>query len=287
MIGGMSAPTGPLDLEHLSRWVGSRETATDRFDARRAQQLAASLDLPPEPLVDGADLPPLWHWIYGTPVFRLSESGPDGHLRRGEFLPPVPLPRRMWAGGRFEWRRLPRLGEAFRRESTVEGVTPKQGRAGTLVFVRVRHEVHAGADLALTEWHDIVYRDLGGGGGAAAAAPRDETARRAIVPTGVLLFRYSALTFNSHRIHYDRRYCVEEEGYPGLVVHGPLMATLMAQVAWDERGHACPAGFRFRALAPVFDGTEIEACARRTPAESVTWIRARGGALAMEGAMTW
>jgi 3-methylfumaryl-CoA hydratase len=166
-------------------------------------------------------------------------------------------------------------------------VTPRPGRSGLLVFVKVRHDVHAGSDVVLTEWQDLVYRELGGGAAAPSPAPGDETARKALVPGDVLLFRYSALTLNSHRIHYDRRYCVQEEGYPGLVVHGPLLATLMARLAWDEGGRACPARLRFRARRPVFDGTPIEVCSRRAAGESATWIRTAGGELAMEGTVTW
>jgi 3-methylfumaryl-CoA hydratase len=278
-----------IDLAALRDWVGREEIVEDGFELPRAQQLAATLNRDPAALVIGAVLPPLWHWIYGTPAFRLDQSGADGHAKRGGFLPPVPLPRRMWAAGRFAWNRLPRLGEAYRRTSRVESVELKEGKSGTLVFVGVQHEIEAGGELALTEWHDIVYRDLPAPGAAPVtgeSARSDETRATTLVPDDVLLFRYSALTFNSHRIHYDRRYCVEEEGYPGLVVHGPLMATLLATQAWDEAGQRTPRSFDFRARSPVFDGTPMAICTKSQAKQAETWVRA-AGRVALDGAMQW
>ncbi|RYY75790.1 MAG: acyl-CoA dehydrogenase, partial [Comamonadaceae bacterium] len=203
----------------------------------------------------GAELPPLWHWLYFLPRHRQSELGADGHAKLGGFLPPVPLPRRMWAGGRLEWHAPLRVGEAVRRVSRISGVTHKAGRTGDLVFVLVKHEVHNAQGLALTEEHDIVYR--------APARPGDPVPppqvaaqgewSREIVPDPVLLFRYSALTFNGHRIHYDRSYVTEVEGYPGLVVHGPLIATLLADLARRQRPDATLRRFAFKAVRPTHD----------------------------------
>ena len=261
------------------------------------RQLAASLDLDPAPFTDGAELPPLWHWIFTTPLSPLREAGPDGHPARGGFLPPVPLPRRMWAGSQLEWLRAPRLGEPLRRESKVESVDMKQGKSGTLVFVKVRHEWRSGASLLMREGQDIVYREAPPAARAKPSAPAEapvwreplgaNPARCALVPNDVLLFRYSALTFNSHRIHYDRRYCLEVEGYPGLVVHGPLMATVMATLAWLQAGRRAPRAYSFRALAPVFDGEAIGVTCARESAGAKTEVRKADGTLAQAGEMAW
>ncbi|HET9763752.1 MAG TPA: MaoC family dehydratase N-terminal domain-containing protein, partial [Casimicrobiaceae bacterium] len=245
--------TSDLDAEALQRWVGKSETRTDVIDARPVELLSATLDRDDPPPRRGDALPPLWHWLYFLPVYRQSEVGADGHAKRGGFLPPVPLPRRMWAGSRIEWHRPLAVGDEVSRESRIVSVTPKSGRSGALVFVVVRHEVSRGAELALSEEHDIVYRELRGpdAGAGAAAPPASERAAwtRRIVPDDVLLFRYSALTFNSHRIHYDRRYVTEVEGYPGLVVHGPLLATLLVDLVRRNRPDVALERFEFRALA--------------------------------------
>ena len=222
-----------LDIAELKAWTGRQEVREDVVTPVPVAALAATLDRDDPAPAPGTPLPPLWHWLYFLPLHRQSELGPDGHAKRGGFLPPVPLPRRMWAGGRFDFRRPLRVGDAIRRTSTIADVGLKEGRTGPLVFVLVRHEVATGEGVALVEEHDIVYRDLPEPG-EAAPAPRparaDAAWRRDIHPDDVLLFRYSALTFNGHRIHYDRRYVTEVEGYPGLIVHGPLLATLLVDL---------------------------------------------------------
>ncbi|MGA8051649.1 MAG: MaoC family dehydratase N-terminal domain-containing protein [Burkholderiales bacterium] len=292
---------GALDLDHLRGWVGRSETLYDRCDTARVRQLAATLDMELASWRDGAELPPLWHWIFHTPVTPMAEVGPDGHMARGGFLPPVPLPRRMWAGSRIEWHRMPRLGEPLRRDSRVESVEMKQGRSGTLVFVSVLHELRSADALLLTEGQDIVYRDAPAGAhprpnppavppvwrdsleSAAAGVPAHCT----LVPDDVLLFRYSALTFNSHRIHYDRRHCLETEGYPGLVVQGPLLATLMATLAWLQAGRRTPRRYAFRAQSPVFDGETIAVHSAAEGGSAKTEVRKSDGTAAMAGEMGW
>jgi 3-methylfumaryl-CoA hydratase len=191
-------------------------------------------------------------------VHQQSEIGPDGHARRGGFLPPVELPRRMWAGGRFSFRSPIRVGDEIVRTSTIDDVVSKVGRTGPLVFVTVRHEVRANgaADPALVEFHDIVYRAERSPDEVEpppTPAPTGAPWQREVVPDDVLLFRYSALTFNGHRIHYDRRYVTEVEGYPGLIVHGPLLATLLLDLVRRNASDAEVATFRFRAARPTFD----------------------------------
>jgi 3-methylfumaryl-CoA hydratase len=230
--------------------------------------LAATLDHPAAPLATGTPLPPLWHWLYFLPLRRASEIGPDGHARRGGFLPPVPLPRRMWAGSAFEFHAPLRVGDAVERRSTIESVTSKAGRSGALVFVKLRRELHAnGAEApALVEFHDIVYRAAKAPGDAEPApqpAPTGADWRREIVPDEVLLFRYSALTFNGHRIHCDRRYVTGVEGYPGLVLHGPLIAMLLLDLLRREAPRAEVTAFRFKAVRPTFDGHPFTVNGRR------------------------
>lgn len=260
----LSASLSPDDIARCQAWQGRSETMTDCLTAAPVAGLSATLDRDdPTPHATtaedmGTELPPLWHWLYFLPRHRQSELGPDGHARRGGFLPPVPLPRRMWAGGRLTW--LPdnplRVGQDVQRTSRIESVTHKSGRSGELVFVLVRHEVHNANGLALTEEHDIVYRPAPTPGEPAPSptvAESGATWQRDIVPDDVLLFRYSALTFNGHRIHYDRQYVTQVEGYPGLVVHGPLIATLLVDLVRRHQPDARLLSFSFRAVRPTFD----------------------------------
>ncbi|NPC58038.1 FAS1-like dehydratase domain-containing protein [Caenimonas soli] len=257
----MSHPSriDPALLSRLQGWIGKTEVLEDEITAAPPRALTASLDRDDPPPERGTALPALWHWLYFLPVYRASEIGPDGHARRGSFLPPVPLPRRMWAGGRLQWEPANplRVGDAARRVSTVASITHKAGRTGDLLFVTVRHELHNARGLAMTEEHDIVYRAAPLPGEPAPPPVASEAGaawQRELTPDEVLLFRYSALTFNGHRIHYDRRYVTETEGYPGLVVHGPLIATLLMDLLRRERPRAAVRSFEFKALRPSFDG---------------------------------
>ncbi len=244
--------------EDLKSWIGRSEAIEDTIYPTPVVALTATLDHPAAPTPVGTALAPLWHWLYFLPMHRQSDIGADGHARRGGFLPPVPLPRRMWAGSQFEFRAPIRVGDRAVRTSTIEDVSTKDGRTGRLVFVKVRHEVrcNGSADAALVEFHDIVYREAQGPNDVAPppqAAPQEAAWRREIVPDDVLLFRYSALTFNGHRIHYDRQYVTQVEGYPGLIVHGPLIATLLMDLLRRQLPDADVASFRFKAVRPTFD----------------------------------
>ena len=245
----------PELLAQLRSWEGRSETLHDEITAAPVRNLSATLDRDDPAPVAGTELPPLWHWLYFLPGHRQSELGPDGHARRGGFLPPVPLPRRMWAGGRLQWHAPLRVGDKVERTSRIASVTHKAGRSGDLVFVLVQHEVRNRQGIALTEEHDIVYRPAAKPGDPVPPpqpAPRDAAWSREIVPDDVLLFRYSALTFNGHRIHYDRKYVTEVEGYPGLIVHGPLIATLLVDLARREQARPLRS-FSFKAVRPTFD----------------------------------
>lgn len=247
-------------LAHLQSWQGRSETLADSITAAPVAALSATLDREDPGPADGTALPPLWHWMYFLPHARQSELGPDGHPRRGGFLPPVPLPRRMWAGGRLRWEagNALQVGQKVQRRSTIGSVSHKSGRSGELLFVLVEHAYSNDQGLALTEEHDIVYRAAAQPGDPAPTPQKppldgQQTWSRTIVPDDVLLFRYSALTFNGHRIHYDRRYVTGVEGYPGLIVHGPLIATLLLDLLRRELPQARVLSFEFKAVRPTFD----------------------------------
>jgi 3-methylfumaryl-CoA hydratase len=243
-------------------WIGRSETVDDIATATPYAALAATLDWPAAAVAQrpaaGTAVPYLWHWLYFLPIYAQSEIGADGHAKRGGFLPPVPLPRRMWAGSDFQFHEPLLVGDALARTSTIIDVKEKSGRTGNLIFVKVRHEIrrNGAQSVALTEHHNIVYRDAARPDDIApppVAAPSEFIWERRMVPDDVLLFRYSALTFNGHRIHYDRKYVTEVEGYPGLIVHGPLIATLLMDLLRRHMPSAQVDKFEFKAVRPTFD----------------------------------
>ncbi|RFU45146.1 MaoC family dehydratase N-terminal domain-containing protein [Paraburkholderia sp. DHOC27] len=250
---------------NLDAWLEKREVAKDDITAFPLKAMTATLDQ-----VDaGNSVPPLWHWLYFLPVSPLAEAGPDGHPERGGFLPPVPLPRRMWAGGRLTFHAPLQVGERAVRTSTIVNIEDKTGRSGRLVFVTVQHDIEVAGELRIEEEHDIVYRDAPQAGAAApraevkaTLAPAGETWARTVHADPVMLFRYSALTFNSHRIHYDYPYVTEVEGYPGLVVHGPLIATLLVDLVRRELPDAVLQSFSFKALRPTFGDHPFTVCGK-------------------------
>jgi 3-methylfumaryl-CoA hydratase len=273
------------EINPWQEWVGREEHHADRITAAPLRALAATLDRDDPLPVDGDPIPPLAHWLYFLPVALARDIGPDGHPRRGGFLPPVELPRRMWAGGRLQFVHPLRVGEVITRNSRIADIKVKSGRSGALVFVTVRHVIANERGIALTEEHDIVYRDLppsDAPGTAPTSAPSDQAFSREIVPDPVLLFRYSALTFNGHRIHYDRSYVTEVEGYPGLIVHGPLIATLLLDLLRRQFPAAQVTRFGFRAVGPVFDIHSFTVCGRPDGAKRFRlWARDHAGLLAM------
>lgn len=274
--------------QDLTDWTGRSETATDLLRPFPADALAATLDRD-ETYPEGVALPDLWHWLYFLPLHRLSESGRDGHAAKGGFLPPVPLPRRMWAGSRFRFLRPLTIGAEATKTSTIARVEPKQGRSGPLCFVTVSHDVRQDGQHCIAEEHDIVYREdpaPGAPAPVAQPAPEGSDFSRTIHPDPVLLFRYSALTFNGHRIHYDQPYATGVEGYPGLVVHGPLLATLLMDLL-RRQTDAPVAEFAFRALATITDTDDFSVHgARRDDGSIRLWARRADGALAMDADAT-
>ena len=282
---------------NLQDWIGKRETLDDVATATPYAALAALLDWPSGPGAQrpstGTRLPCLWHWLYFLPLAPQSDIGADGHPKRGGFLPPVALPRRMWAGSDFEFHAPLRIGDALTRTSTIVDVKEKSGRSGNLIFVKVRHEIrcNGAADVALTEHHNIVYRPAPGPDDVApppVAAPAQSAWSRRIVPDDVLLFRYSALTFNGHRIHYDRKYVTEVEGYPGLVVHGPLIATLLMDLLYCEWPDAQVQRFEFKAVRPTFDINPLSVHGQPSPDGKTVhlWARDHEGWLTMDATAT-
>jgi 3-methylfumaryl-CoA hydratase len=254
----------PIDIESLRKWIGRQETSSERIHPTAATLLAASLDAEDPRIGEGMELPPLFHWLYFLPACRQSQLGTDGHPLRGGFLPPVPLTRRMWAASTLEFAQPLLIGEQASRTSEIIDVTLKQGRSGPLLFVTVQHTIRRESGVvAVTETQELVYRDppkAGEPAPAGPAAPSSQSWLRAVQPDPTLLFRYSALTFNAHRIHYDRRYASEVEGYPGLVIQGPLAATLLVTLLQHEVPGARLRRFRFRALKPLFDDRGFLLC---------------------------
>ena len=281
-----------LDIEHLRSWIGRTESRTDIATAAPVQALSATLDRDDGMPKPGDPVPPCWHWLYFLPMALQSEIGADGHPHRGGFLPPVPLPRRMWAGSRIDFLRPLAMGSSIRRDSRIADVSGKEGRSGALVFVRVHHEISDEHGVAIHEEYDIVFRDNPKPGDPvppAQAAPTEHDWVRPIQADDVFLFRYSALTFNGHRIHYDRRYVTEVEGYPGLVVHGPLIATLLLDLLRRNLPEAIVTRFVFRAMKPTFDTTPFEVCGQRSEDGRTVqlWAQHTDGALAMEATATF
>ncbi|MBR8243256.1 FAS1-like dehydratase domain-containing protein [Burkholderia multivorans] len=273
--------------ESFDAWIGRREDSVDRITPAPIRLLRATLD-DAEPSALPDVLPPLWHWLYFLPGERQSNIGTDGHARRGGFLPPVALPRRMWAGGRLQFLRPLAVDTPIQRRSTIANVQSKSGRSGQLVFVTVLHEIGDAQGVAIREEQDIVYRDApppaaaGTPAPAAPPAPTDEQYSRIVTPDPVLLMRFSALTFNGHRIHYDRPYAMEEEGYPGLVVHGPLIAMLLMEELRRRHPGKTIRAFDFKAVSPLFDTTPFTVNGKLEGHTARVWARGPQGQLAMQ-----
>ncbi|WP_159911189.1 MaoC family dehydratase N-terminal domain-containing protein [Pantoea sp. 18069] len=253
-----AASLTPQQIALLQSWVGKTETLSDRISAHAVGAFSAMLDRNDPPPQPADALAPLWHWMNFVPVAPQSQLGADGHPARGGFLPPVPLPRRMWAGSRVQWNpdNPLRVGEAVQRTSRILSVEHKKGRSGELLFVQLHHASGNARGVAVTEEQDIVYRGAAQPGEPAPLPTAAETSAawvRQITPDPVLLFRYSALTFNGHRIHYDRSYATQQEGYPGLVVHGPLIATLLIDLLRRNAPGAVVTDFSFKAVRPTYD----------------------------------
>ena len=273
--------------QQFSGWIGKAQSASSILTIGPMEGLAATLDRDSTAFSLGDALPPLWHWLYFLETSKQSELAEDGHPHRGDFLPPIDLPRRMWAGSRLNFIRPLIAGETIKRSSTIQSINLKQGRSGSLGFVCVAHELSDSSGVLLIEEHDIVYRDMPTGTVSAPSPLKtddDHDFARTVTPDPVLLFRYSALTFNGHRIHYDRAYAKDVESYPGLVVHGPLLATFLLELFADNYPEATLSSFSFKAIRPVFDIDSFQVCGNKLDNTGSTklWIADNAGNLCME-----
>jgi 3-methylfumaryl-CoA hydratase len=264
----MSGRRMNLDIAYFQTWIGRESVETDVATADPLRRLTTLLDHEDRLPASGESLPPLSHWLYFLPRFKQSDLKPDGHGELSGHLPPIPLPRRMWAGSRFTFHAPLRIGDAMTRRSKVAKVDLKEGRSGELVFLTLEHEISTERGVAITEFQDLVYR------AASEAQPNLKTPSAAttqplpaaqwsrdIDPDPTLLFRFSALTYNAHRIHYDLDYTKNVEGYPGLIVHGPLTATLLVDLVRRNAPERRIRAFSFRGLAPLFAGAKFQVCA--------------------------
>jgi 3-methylfumaryl-CoA hydratase len=277
-----------LDTDHLSEWIGNKETLEETISAVPLQRMAATLDREPREIVVGEEVPALWHWIYFLAPTRASELGRDGHAALGHFMPPVPLPRRMWAGGKFKFIKPLLVGDLARKESTIRALTIKQGRTGKLCFVEVEHSIFVGEEMRFSETHNIVYRDAKQPGEdkiLPPETPQNPEWTREIIPNSTLLFRYSALTFNAHRIHYDLDFCRHQEGYPGLVFHGPLTATLLLELALQNNPGRSLKSYEFKALSPLFDNAPFSLNGKRDGTKTEMWAANADNRLAMSASV--
>jgi 3-methylfumaryl-CoA hydratase len=278
------------DLDHLRQWIGRTTEASDIVTAQLVKGLRATLfqDIGEPKTGDAA--PWTVHWCLAQPVFPMSQLGADGHPTRGGFLPPVPLPRRMWAGGELEFFEPLRVGDVTTRSSRISDVTMKTGSTGVLCFVSVEHEITTPRGTALRERQDIVYRDMSTTQATAPARPATPPPaaqhHESHIADAVLLFRYSALTFNGHRIHYDRDYVTQVEGYPGLIFHGPMQAAFQVELAARLRGGVAPKKFVYRGVQPLFEG-EFSVNANQTNAGMEVWTANSAGQPTMKGTATW
>lgn len=265
-------------------WIGRTETVTDTITPTSVLRMSRTLDRDdPEPN-EGDPLPPCWHWLYFAPAAAPADIGHDGHPAKGGFLPPIPYPRRMWAGSRIRFDRPLRVGDRATRHSEIAEVVFKEGRTGKLAFVTVRHSFSGSDGPAIFEEQDIVYREPPAGGNVApppVEPPGDAEIGREIRADPVMLFRYSALTFNGHRIHYDQPYVTGVEGYPGLIVHGPLIATLLVDLVRRNLPDADVERFRFRGLRPTFDTGPFSVNGFRDGDTYTLWSLDNAGAVAM------
>jgi 3-methylfumaryl-CoA hydratase len=282
--------TEALDLDHLRQWIGRSTETSDVITSQLTKGLRATLFQEIDDPNTGDVAPYTVHWCLGQPVFPQDQLGPDGHPARGGFLPPVPLPRRMWAGGELEFIDPLRVGDLATRVSRISDVTLKSGSTGQLCFVSVAHDITTPRGLAIRERQDIVYREAGGSQAAAPAKtsspPSSAQHRETHVSDPVLLFRYSALTFNGHRIHFDRDYVTKVEGYPGLIFHGPLQAALLVEFAAKLKDKV-PAKFRYRGVQPLFEGSEFSVNANEVDGGLELWTANAEAQPTMKGTASW
>lgn len=267
-------------------WVGKKESSNALVTSNHADALSATLNRDDPPLKEGDTIPQGWHVIYFHEIVKLCETGSDGHPKRGEFLPPIDLPRRMWAGTKATYHKPIYVGEWIKKTTTIEAVTPKVGKTGDLVFLKLKHEIEGNNGIAVTEIQDVVYREEAKTSltyDILPSAPFPAVWSRDVEPTPVLLFRFSALTMNSHRIHYDRKYVMEVENYPGLLVHGPLTQILLMDLFRHRLSNKLLKDISVRAVSPLYDTHvfKIQGCADNDGKSANLWALNHNDKLAM------
>ena len=269
-------------MNELQSWLGKSTNSEVILDAAQANHMVVTLDRAPT-FQTGDPLPPAWHWLYFHDLVKASDLGQDGHPKLGLILPPVPLPKRMWAGGSFAFHTPLRLGDKVQRTSVIRSITAKEGRSGLLYFVVVEHTLTTGGVLNLVEEQTIVYRELASETQVsnAQAAPTNADYQQVYTLNSTALFRYSALTFNGHRIHYDVDYCRTVEGYPNLVIHGPLVATLLLDLYYVQQQQPLH-WFRYRAKSPLFLPYSFTVNGKSDGGNTRLWASNYEGGLAME-----
>ncbi len=273
-----------VELEYLQQWVGRQESRQDQVSLTQTLKMHAALDMETAQPEDGDGLPALWHWIYFLPRVRASMLDSDGHAVRGGFLPPVPLPGRVWGGSRISFYSPVVIGDTASRTSSVKSVQKKGSDESPLVVVTVQHDISVGGRIAIREEQDIIYRGINKGSEASvrgSPAPPEAQWTRKVVPDSVLLFRFSALTFNAHRIHYDRDYATQSEGYPGLVVHGPLTAMLLVALLEAKIPGSRPVSISIRAERPLFDTARFSLNGRCDDDSATLWTLAPDNTVSM------
>ena len=267
----------------LLEWINKTTEAEDTIRLQPANFMEATLNRPPK-LKEGDNLPPLWHWIYFLEAKPESDLGRDAHPKKGDFLPPIQLPRRMWAGGRFTFYNDLVIGEKAKKITTIKKIVEKEGSAGPLCFITLEHKIYSKDEISIIEEQDLVYlQDQQGSKSLPLAQNNVEKAdfSQEIHPSAILLFRYSALTFNGHRIHYDLDYAKNVEGYDGLVFHGPLTATLLLDLALKERKQPIKK-YSFRGIAPLSNLDYFWIEGKSEDNAAILWARRKDGVVAMK-----
>lgn len=262
--------------------LGRTAEFSDLLDPARAVAMQATLDLSGPALGAGDPLPPFWHYIYFWDALRPAGLGRDGHPRTGDFIPNLGLPRRMWAGGDLQFHAPILLGTPATKVTKITDVQEKQARSGRLAVVTLQHQILQNGQLCITEDQSLLYREEASADGpkpVPPVAPTDETVKQSRSFSATDLFRYSALTFNGHRIHYDRDYAMQVEGYAGLIVHGPILAQMLVHLGQGLLGELKT--FSFRATSPLFDFEEATFCARPEGDGLALWARGPDGRMCM------
>ena len=273
-----------MDQLNLPAWTNRVTEEATCVTEQMALQIHATLGVGDAPR-HGDPLPQLWHWCAFPNAAPNDLLGEDGHPRGSDLLPPIPLPRRMWAGGALEFRAPLRVGDPIRRQSSIRSIVEKETGAGPMFLVTVDHMIFGAMGLAIVEKQDIVYLNIPDRFSPPKARPMPEAVTEQITPTETLLFRYSALTFNAHRIHYDRTYTTEVEKYPDLIVHGPLQATYLMRAANRHKGRM-PSYFDFRGVHPMFLGQSCDIAMQEDEGSLTLWT-GQGGHQCMQATATW